>query len=548
MRALKIAILSNVNLDMLCGELAKSHEVFKTEGYGGWASYALSRNEGLTAFSPKLILLIIDGNALFETCDTFSDGVDEIDRCFAYIAKLRENYPYSTVAVSNLDICKRRIRAAASDNIELMWETEWSSRLSAIAKSEHIIPFDLKAVIEHEGRKSFYSEKLWYTGSIPYGIKSLKPMTAAIELLTEQISAVRKKALVLDLDNTLWGGVAGEDGANGVTLSESLIGAAYRDAQKRIKEIGKTGVLLAIASKNNPEDALAVFHDNPHMVLQESDFVSMKLNWEPKFRNIAAMARELNLGLDSFVFLDDNAVEREAVKANLPEVTVPDFVGDIAMLPKLIEDIYNKYFYISDMTEEDGKKTEQYRTEAQRHIAMENAASMDDYLLSLEIKTLLCRVAPEQYERTVQLMNKTNQFNTNTLRMDMPEFLRYLDGENNEVFVANVSDRYGDSGLVAVVVTKREDDTLHIENMLMSCRVMGRQIENTIIHAVACAEAKNGIRRIKASYVPTAKNKPVERLWDSMGFKLISEHDGIKEYEAEPESIKTPLIGAISKL
>lgn len=548
MRALKLAILSNVNLDMLCGELAKSHEVFKAEGYGGWISYALKSNEELEGFSPKLILLMLDGNALLETCDTFSDGVDEIDRCFAYIAKLRENYPYSTVAISNIDICPNRIRPSSAEKLELMWEAEWSSRLSAIAKKEHIIPFDLKAVIEHEGRKSFYSEKLWYTGSIPYGIKSLKPLTAAIDLLTKQISGVRKKVLVLDLDNTLWGGVAGEDGANGITLSQSLIGAAYRDAQKRIKEIGKTGVLLAIASKNNPEDALAVFSDNPHMILHESDFVSMKLNWEPKYLNIAAMARELNLGLDSFVFLDDNAVERESVRANLPEVTVPDFVSDIAMLPKLIEDIYNKYFYISDMTEEDGKKTEQYRTEAQRHIAMENAASMDDYLLSLEIKTVLCRAAPEQYERTVQLMNKTNQFNTNTLRMDMPEFMRYIADEDNEAFVANVSDRYGDSGLVSVLLTHKSGDTLRIENMLMSCRVMGRQIENGIIRALADYASRQGVRKIEASYVPTAKNKPVCELWDSMGFKLISEHDGIKEYEAEPESIKAPLIGAISKL
>ncbi len=545
---MKIAILSNVNLDMLCDEVARSHEVFKTEGYGQWVSYALSRNEGLTAFSPKLILLLLDGNALLETCDTFSDGVAEINRCFAYISKLKENYPYSTVAVSNIDVCPNRIRPSSDENIELMWEAEWAKRLSDIAKSEHITVFDLKSIIAAEGRKSFYSEKLWYTGSIPYGIKSLKPLAAAINELTEHVAPIRKKVLVLDLDNTLWGGVAGEDGANGVTLSESLIGAAYRDAQKRIKEIGQTGVLLAIASKNNPEDALAVFRDNPHMVLQEDDFVSMKINWEPKFRNIAAMAGELNLGLDSFVFLDDNEVEREAVRANLPEVAVPDFPKDIAKLPDTIKRIYDKYFYIAEKTAEDSKKTEQYRLEAQRHKAMENAASLDDYLLSLDIKTTVHKATPECYERTVQLINKTNQFNTNTLRMDMPEFLRYLDGDNNEIFVANVSDRYGDSGLVAVMVTRRDGDTLHIENMLMSCRVMGRQIENAIIHAVASAEAKYGVRRIKASYVPTAKNKPVERLWDSMGFSLASEHDGVKEYEAEINDVKTPLIGAITEL
>ena len=172
-------------------------------------------------------------------------------------------------------------------------------------------------------------------------------------------------------------------------LGQSLIGAAYRDAQKRIKEIASTGVLLAVASKNNPEDVRAAFRENPHMVLKEEDFVSIKANWEPKFVNIRDMAGELNLGLDSFVFLDDNEVEREAVRANLPQVTVADFPRDAAKLPQAVRDIYEKYFWCARETAEDKNKTRQYREEASRKKALESAASMDDYLRSLSISIVI---------------------------------------------------------------------------------------------------------------------------------------------------------------
>lgn len=541
---MKLAVLSNVNLDMLIEELGRSHELFRAVGYGQWVSYALKKDEALSEFDPAVIFLLIDGNALFETCSDFDSGMVEIKNCFSFIKQLERNYSYCTIAVSNIDIRPDKIRTASADNTELLWEAQWTKCLAEAAGNSRIVPFDLKNLIATEGRKNVYSEKLWYTGSIPYGIKSLKVFTAAINAFAENVNKVRKKVLVMDLDNTLWGGVAGEDGPQGIVLSESLVGAAYRDTQKRIKKLKANGVLLAIASKNNPEDVQAVFRENAHMVLKESDFVSMKINWQPKSVNIQQMAQELNLGLDAFVFLDDNEIEREAVRASLPQVNIAEFPSDIAMLPRTIDSIYEKYFWCARQTEEDKKKTQQYQQEAQRKQALSSGVSMDDYLKSLEISIELNAVRDEQYERTVQLMNKTNQFNTNTVRMDMAQFLKYIEDGTKKVYVANVSDRYGDSGLVSIVLTHTEGDAFYIDNMLMSCRVMGRQIEDSIVFEIEKRAFECGSRKICASFIPTAKNKPVEELWDRLGFELISDTEGEKHYELVLPNENEPLIGA----
>lgn len=537
---MKLAILSNVNLDMLLEDFSRRHDVFQTEGYGQWAAYALCPNEELIRFAPDLLLVWIDGNALLESSPDESSGIAEIDSAFQLIERLIDNYSQCRIAVADLDVCRERIAPACAPDLALRWESAWEQRLSRLASERSIIPFSLKEIVEEEGRKRIYSDKLWYTGSIPYGIKSFKPFESAIELLAKQSTTVRKKVLVLDLDNTLWGGVVGEDGPHGIVLSESLLGAAYRDAQKRILEIKNTGAVLAIASKNNPEDVQSAFRDNPHMVLKESDFVSMKISWDPKPVNIREMAKELNLGLDSFVFLDDNEVEREAVRQALPDVAVADFPSDPAMLPKAIREIYEQYFWCACPTAEDAARTVQYRQEAERKQALSQAVSMEAYLRSLEIRVAINAVRPEQYERAVQLLNKTNQFNTNTVRMDMQQFLCYLEDKRHQVFVANVSDRYGDSGLVSILLTEKDEKTLTVDNFLMSCRVMGRQIENSIIDALAEHAARQGITQIEASFVPTAKNKPVEQLWNRLGFEMTSEQDGRKRYACRlPGAVKT---------
>lgn len=543
---MKIAVLSNVNLDMLLATLGKEQEVFSAEGYGQWVSYALAENKDLTTFAPKLIFLWLDGNALLENCASWQQAETEIANNISYVKQMTTHYFNSTIVATTIDCRPAAVGVLAQDGLANKAMAKWREELySAAAETNNLLPLDLANIIANEGRNKIYDDKLWYMGSIPYGIKSISVFAQAINELIAKFSMTRKKVLVVDLDNTLWGGVVGEDGPLGVELGTSKVGAAYRDAQKRIKAIRDTGILLAVVSKNNPAEVHEIFTTNPCMVLHEDDFVIIKNNWQQKFENIKSLATELNLGLDSFVFLDDNNVEREAVKINLPMVNVPNFPKNVADLPKTIEKIYNDYFWCARQTAEDVDRTKQYQQETARKIAQQAAGTIEDYLKSLEIKIDLCEVKDEQIERTVQLLNKTNQFNTNTVRMDKQEFLNYRNNPDNHVYVANVADKYGDSGLVVELLAHKDGNSLVIDNFLMSCRVMTRQIENAVVAAVADKAKEMGLSSVKASYIKTAKNKPVEDLWEKLGLKLIKQDGEDKYYEvALPYTIK-PLLGVI---
>lgn len=532
---MKIAILSNVNLDLLIQMQQKKNEVFEPQGYGQWVYYALNEDVKLSQFSPKCIFILIDGFALLESYRSKDEGFAEIDRTFVQINALCMRYSNIEILISSIDCAPKRINIADNGPIESVWSHYWDEKLTQLCfslKNSH--RFELSQLIYEIGRKNFYSEKMWYLGSVPYSIKGITALSEAIDDYITKLTANRKKVLILDLDNTLWGGVLGEEGVQGITLGTSLIGATYRDSQKRIKEIMELGVLLAIISKNNPEEIDALFAENSQMVLQKDDFVAIYANWEAKTVNVLKLAEQINLGLDSFVFLDDNEVEREAIRRNLPQVVVADFPKDVSNLPKTIKEIYDQYFWQWKITAEDKLRTEQYQKEALRQQELETAASIDDYLLSLNIRISINEVREDQIERTVQLINKTNQFNTCTLRFDLHDFIEYINNPKNSVYVVNVSDKYGDSGIISVVMISRDGCKASIDNILMSCRVMGRQIEDAIVEAIENKLYIEGITELRAKFIPTAKNKPVADLWDRLGFSLDDvSTNGEKKYHLE---------------
>ncbi len=528
---MRIAILSNVNLDLLLQLQAKKKEVFETQGYGQWIHYALTESEALIDFAPDCIFVILDGFALLEECRFKEDGFAEIDRAMGYITSLAKRYTNSFLAISTIDIPVRRIAPSNCPPIEDTWSYYWNDKLDRITLAmNHVHRFDLMQSIRNFGRVNYYSEKMWYMGSIPYSMKGLQKLSEQIDDHLDHLFMNRKKVLVLDLDNTLWGGVLGEEGSQGITLGTSLLGAVYRDAQKRIKELKELGVLLAVVSKNNMDEVDALFQQNTQMVLDKSDFIAIYANWDDKPTNLKQLAQELNLGLDSFVFLDDNEVEREMVKRTLPMVEVVEFPKDVANLPATIREIYKKYFWQRAVTNEDRIKTKQYQEEALRKNDLKSAVSLDEYLLSLNMNIRIGEVLDDQVERVIQLIGKTNQFNTCTLRFDLHEFQSYKD-RGNSVYAVSVSDKYGDSGLISVIMINRGGESATIDNFLMSCRVMGRQIENAILEAIENKIYDEGIKKLYASYIPSGRNKPVEELWDRLGFKLTQILDnGTRQY------------------
>lgn len=541
---MRISILSNVNLDMLGGLLKKEYEIFQTDGYGEWITYALNRDEKLAAFAPDCLLLLLEGNELLSHCTGYEQGAAHLAQTAAYVQKLAENYPNSYLLVSSIDRKPERIRQRDGADDSLRLRACWDAHLTELTQTySNVHRFELASLIENYGRNTFYSAKFWYMGAIPYDMKALHALAEEIKKTLGHLQTVRRKVLTLDFDNTLWGGVIGEDGVEGIVLDTAHEGAIYRDAQRRIKQMQDMGVLLAAASKNNIEDVKEVWEHHPHMLLKEEDFAASCIDWNPKAENIRKMAQELNLGTDSFVFLDDNEMERAAVHLALPETAVAEFPTDLTALPQVIEDIYENYFWTWKLTEEDREKTAQYQSEKQRREEKDKMLSgqqlsFEDYLRSLETKITLSALRPALESRAVQLMNKTNQFNTCTLRMDALALAEYQ-RQGGQLILASVSDKYGNSGWAVEFFYHMEENTAVVDNFLMSCRVMGRKIEDAVFEAVIEKLRADGISQIQASYKKSAKNKPVEDLWDRLGLACVREENEEKWYSLTLEGSST---------
>lgn len=525
----KLLILSNVNLDLMNRALAKEFNMCELGGYNQWIQYAVSE-EAIKDTNPDMIFTILDGNSLLENVPDNRIS-QQISEAFSYIEKLAISHPTIPIFVSNIDLKPNRIIEGDVFQPEYEFVHAWDEALRTHLDSfQNLHLFDLKTMIGNIGKNEFYSEKMWYMGSIPYSITGINVLTDTIKSKVSSYFGARKKVLVLDLDNTLWGGVIGEDGIEGIQLSQSLIGAAYRDAQKRIKDLKNLGIILAIVSKNNEEDVRNVLENHPNMVLRSDDFVKIYANWNPKANNISELASNLNLGLDSFVFLDDNPVEREAVRLSLPDVTVADFPNDISKLPQTIKELAQRFFHTAKLTTEDKSKTEQYLQEAKRQKVFEIAGSLEDFLQSLQIHVEVGEMTDNQLNRVAQLTQKTNQFNIRTKRFSNEEISKYRMNPLNKIYVTNVTDKFGDSGLVLVIMISINNKVAHIDNLLMSCRVMGRQIEVVAIQAIEDKLLERGIHEITTEFIPTKKNIVAEDVMENLNYEMIKNDNGTKHY------------------
>ncbi len=530
---MKLALLSNININLLIERLTETFEVYKPCGYNTYMQELLDTSSDLYAFKPDIVFLILDGEELFKgTTDLISIKKD-IEVNIGLIENIVQNHKNIMFFVSNLDFQLRSLQSMKQIRNERLVEGLWYDRLCTLnEKFSSFFIFDLKKLVEVAGRSLFYSAKLWYLSSSRFSAKAEKLVAKEITRISDAVLGKRKKCLVLDLDNTLWGGVVGEDGLEGIELSEYKEGARFKDFQKRLKEIRKTGIILVISSKNNIDDAMAVFKNHPQMVLQEDDFAEMKINWDAKTGNILQISKDLNIGMDSMVFIDDNPSEREEVKTSLPLVEVPDFPGDTTTLDEFISEIYYDRFLCLTLTEEDRCKTEMYRQNLARKSDAPNDLTLDDYLNSLKTIVDIWQAKPEDVERIAQLTQKTNQFNVTSKRYTVSDIQDFINSKDHYVFVASVKDKFGDNGKTVLAIVKRiSADTAEIDTFLMSCRVMGRFIEDRVITFVEDYLYREGCRNIIAFYHPTSKNIPVNSLFDRLGYTCTeSLEDGKKIY------------------
>jgi FkbH-like protein len=348
----------------------------------------------------------------------------------------------------------------------------------------------------------------------------------------EQIDSIelkRKKCLILDLDNTLWGGILGEDGIEGIQIGGDYPGKAYLMFQQQIEELGKQGIILAVCSKNNIEDVKQAWSLNNSIVLKENHFAALKINWINKADNIKELAQELNIGLDSMVFLDDNPSERELIKTVIPEVEVPDFPTQPYMLPEFFKSIAEKYFSIYNLTSEDLSKTRQYKENALRNNVKSTFTDMNDYIRSLEIELSIEEVNNITIMRAAQMTQKTNQFNLTTQRYTETDLSEMLN-DGAKIYTLSVKDKFGDSGITGLSICKINGETVYVDSFLLSCRILGKGIEDAFMNWILNKLKQLNIKIINSKYISTVKNIQVKDFYERFGFEIISESESIKSY------------------
>lgn len=403
----------------------------------------------------------------------------------------------------------------------------------ALPAGGYFVPLDALSGVE--GRRSFYDDRARFWTRQPFSERGLTVLGASIAAGVQALLHGPRKVLALDLDNTLWGGIVGEVGPLGVIVAGSAEGEAFLAFQRYLKSLADRGILLVVCSKNNPEDAREPFRSNPEFVLRLDDFAAFEANWSPKVQSLRRIASTLRLGLDSFVFFDDNAAEREHVRQALPEVLVLEAPADPSGFVRVLED--SLAFEALALTAEDRLRQAQYVAEGHRRAAAEGASTLDDYLRSLDMHGVVREIGDVDMPRVVQLLAKTNQFNLTTRRHGVEDVRRLLGTPGAIGLTLRVRDRFGDHGLVALAIavpdesSAEEARTLRVDSFLMSCRVIGRTAEHLLIRRLIETARTLGYRALVGEYVPSSKNGLVRDLWPMMGFDPAPSGSGGRDVE-----------------
>jgi FkbH-like protein len=399
-----------------------------------------------------------------------------------------------------------------------------NERLRSLADTHGVDLLALDEAVRAGGLSTWHDDALWCRSK-----QEVAPAVAPTygDLVARLLAAGAGrsfKCLVLDLDNTLWGGVIGDDGLNGIVLGQgSALGEGFVAVQEYAKELARRGVILAVCSKNDETNALEPFDRHPDMVLKRSDIASFRANWDDKVSNIRAIAEDLNIGIDSLVFLDDNPFERNLVRERLPMVAVPEVPDDDpALVPRVLADA--GYFESLGLTDEDRQRTLQYQENRARAALQASATDLDGYLRSLEMRLIWNRFDTVSQQRVVQLINKTNQFNLTTRRYTDADVAAIMADPRAFGIHMRLLDRFGDNGIIAIVIGRLgEDGAATVDTWLMSCRVLGRQVEAVTLNLIAAQAKALGATRLVGEYIPTAKNGMVRDHYKKLGFEVVCE-------------------------
>ena len=494
--------------------------------YGQWRQQALDPASDLSRYRPDAVLLSLEAGAIVpdlppETPASEAElAVDgRIDGLTAVWRALRDRVkalviqqtlvPEAAPLFGSLD---RLVPASPA-----ALEARLDARLVEAAARDGVLLLDLRAAAAAVGSRQVVDPTLWFHAKQAIGPASVPWAGDQVARILAAIRGLSRKVLVLDLDNTLWGGVVGDDGVDGLVLGQgSGTGEAFVAFQRYAKSLAGRGVILAVSSKNEPATAEAPFREHPEMVLKRKDIAAFEAGWHDKPSALRRIAADLDLGIDSLVFFDDNPAERELVRRTLPMVAVPEVPEAPELYVRCLAD--GGWFEAVAFTPDDAKRAGQYAANAERRRLQAGAIDLDGFLRDLEMTVSVVPFRPVDLARVTQLINKTNQFNLTTRRHTEAEVKAMAGDPAMLTFAVRVTDRFGDNGLVSVVIGRRDGDAVELDSWLMSCRVLGRKVEDAVLRVVAGRALEHGAARLIGRYRPTSKNGLVRDMYPRLGF------------------------------
>ncbi len=517
-------------------------EFYESE-YAQYWQDAMFDNEELVQFHPDLIYIHTTGrNITFfpdmgDSLQGIEDKLEAQMNHFRVMWEKLENTYHCPVIQNNFEFPFYRI-LGNRDSYDPHGKTAFIQRLNMefaryAAQQEHFYIYDIQYESAAFGLDRWTDPSYWHMYKYAMSMQAIPDFAFHLSHIIKAVFGKNKKAFVLDLDNTLWGGIVGDDGPENLEIGqETSMGQVYQEFQGYLKEHKKIGVLLNVDSKNEEENALAGLK-HPEGILKPEDFIVIKANWLPKSQNLTEIASELNIGRDALVFVDDNPAEREIIRQHVPETAVPEMTDGDQVNPDQFIRILDKnaYFEVVTLSEDDKHRNEMYKANAMRKEQEESFGNYSDFLKSLEMEAVIRGFEPVYYSRIAQLTNKSNQFNLTTKRMTQAEVEQMAQDPGYITLYGKLKDKFGDNGVVSLVIGKKNGDTLELILWLMSCRVLKRDMEQAMLDTLVWQSRESGIRKLHGYYYKTAKNAMVKDFYGAMGFQKLSEKDGDSEWE-----------------
>jgi FkbH-like protein len=551
---IRLALLSSSTVDQLLpgirvGALRRNLWVstYLTD-YGQSLQELMDSSSRLHAFKPTVVLVAFDALSLFgtqplgltaESASAKLEGAQ--DRVQALWKLSREKFGSRVIQQIPLPL----YHPLMGHNEQRLPDSPYhllrvfNARLRDLADAQKVDLLDVNSWAATEGLKEWHDPVLWHKAK-----QEVSPVAGPMygELVGRLLAAQQGrsfKCLVLDLDQTLWGGIIGDDGLEGIKLGQgSGVGESFAAFQRFARDLASRGVVLAVCSKNDEKTALEPFEKHPEMVLKKTDIAYFVANWNDKASNLRMIAKQLNIGLDSLVFVDDNLFERNQVRGELPMVAVPELPEDPALYPACL--VAAGYFEAIALTEEDLARSEQYQKNQEREKTQASFTDITEYLKSLDMEMVWGPFDPLSLSRVTQLINKTNQFNLTTRRYSEEDTKRFAADPKALTLRCRLTDRFGDNGIIGIMIAlEQKDGDWAVDTWLMSCRVLGRGVEQAMLDLLVQEASKKGVKRLIGQYYPTAKNNMVKNHYPDLGFEpLDSDSGGNRRWTLKLESKK----------